>query len=65
MRRVILFKMTTFTNQGERFSYGEYKTRSAMRKAKERYNVSYGAHLRSEVIEVLEDGSEQRGVCLA
>ena len=62
---VIKYSMKTFTNTGAEFSSGEYKTKGSMRKAKERYNLKYGAHLKAEVIEHLSDGTTRRGVCAA
>jgi hypothetical protein len=65
MKQVIKFKMTTYTNNGAEFKSGEYKTYKSMRQAKEKQNLQYGAHLKAVVIEVLEDGTEQPGLCLA
>lgn len=62
---VLKYEMSTITMDGRVFSHGFYKTRQSMRRAKERYNLKYGAHLGSKVTEHLKDGSKQIGVCCA
>ena len=63
--KVIKYEMITYTPNGRMFKKGVYKTRRSMNRAKERYNLLYGAHLKATVVEYLEDGSMRNGLCFA
>lgn len=60
------YRMTTYTGAGTVFKANTvYKTKQAMRRAKEKQNLSYGAHLKADCVIVYQDGSTELTYCLA
>ena len=58
------FVMKTFTPYGQLFKKERsFKTKSGMRRSKEKQNLEYGAHLTAEAYEILEDWSRRKILC--
>ena len=58
--KIIRFEVK-FSHNGNIYYRGVYKSRKAARKARERYDLVYGAYLVANVIEVYQDGTTKKG----